>query len=748
MVRPPFGQRPVRPPNSGLRRPIAQPWREVEEWTHDEELEELVESAAKEQIEKLGTLAKDARLSGLRQAIAQRPAHLVKPPKRPIASAPSWDDRLAEIQSTAEASSASDAVGGMQHKALRPAVVPRPNHVPRRFAPGHFQNAPAPRQPDSENVEDAPPPKRPKFDVFSQKPTPKKPRPARPLVSRLLEQFTVVEPEPTIEDDEIAEPEEEEAWPEVEQADEEVDNVADQEWPHEENEEWHEDNGDEYEMSESPIVSDTSKRHIAGHDLGWSNRGKGQLLAWAKPSLPLPRPQLAPLPRPTLLGKSSGKSKSKAEGAAMSPPKLDGKSGTQQPPVAEPKVWAGKGMKGLKFVKGKVTLDQGQEPAEISREIELPSEIVDTVISDISSTEFRVAFRVEESVYDDVPAKVIFGPGPRADVDQAIEMLSEHVADLMAEVHAAQQAQQAQLERLQAEAAEKAERERLEAAKAERQRLEAEAAEKAERERLAAVEKVERERLQAESAAERARLEAKAAEQHKKLETTSANPDAGDEIELAADGEDEEFEDVPFTEVPYTCVGPQVISSKKPAKADSAPKAESPKKPSRQPLGPPPASTSTKLESEEAVPAPITPPELKKKKSEELPEKRVSYVKQVLNDMEMREAATPVLPMRKEPLTVEDWLHCQDRFSHMPALPQDWIRIKSSSGAIYFMNYVTGEQSIRMPGTQSAAPPIAAPSASARSLPPGWEEVTSKSTGKIYYRNIDKGISTFDFPTE
>ncbi|CAE7228372.1 LOC106772409 [Symbiodinium necroappetens] len=83
--------------------------------------------------------------------------------------------------------------------------------------------------------------------------------------------------------------------------------------------------------------------------------------------------------------------------------------------------------------------------------------------------------------------------------------------------------------------------------------------------------------------------------------------------------------------------------------------------------------------------------------------------------------------------TVLFWASQQDQFSHLPQLPDGWIRIPSkSAGACYYVNLRTGTATFRSP----------------LDLPPGWVKVMSRSTGRHYYWHAEKQISQFELPAD
>jgi hypothetical protein len=83
--------------------------------------------------------------------------------------------------------------------------------------------------------------------------------------------------------------------------------------------------------------------------------------------------------------------------------------------------------------------------------------------------------------------------------------------------------------------------------------------------------------------------------------------------------------------------------------------------------------------------------------------------------------------------TIAEWEKEQDQFSHLPKLPEGWVRVKSQkTGQVYFFNKKTKQSTFEHP-----EPP----------LPEGWTKETSKSTGKTYYFHAKKKKSQFERPT-
>jgi len=93
--------------------------------------------------------------------------------------------------------------------------------------------------------------------------------------------------------------------------------------------------------------------------------------------------------------------------------------------------------------------------------------------------------------------------------------------------------------------------------------------------------------------------------------------------------------------------------------------------------------------------------------------------------------------------TASEWAADQQQFAHLPPLPQGWLRVLSrSTGKIYYCYPETGETTFSEP----TGPP---PSKEAKNanLPPGWAMMVSRSTGRTYYWHAGLQKSQFDFPT-
>jgi hypothetical protein len=97
-------------------------------------------------------------------------------------------------------------------------------------------------------------------------------------------------------------------------------------------------------------------------------------------------------------------------------------------------------------------------------------------------------------------------------------------------------------------------------------------------------------------------------------------------------------------------------------------------------------------------------------------------------------------------LTIKDWAKDQTQFSHLPQLPDGWMRVRSkTTGGIYYCFIATGETTYEEPkgcgppGTEANPDP---------SLPPGWHKMISRNTGKPYYWNSKLNQTQFDHPGE
>lgn len=107
---------------------------------------------------------------------------------------------------------------------------------------------------------------------------------------------------------------------------------------------------------------------------------------------------------------------------------------------------------------------------------------------------------------------------------------------------------------------------------------------------------------------------------------------------------------------------------------------------------------------------------------------------------------------RDDERTPADWVNDQEQFSHLPPLPEGWIRVRSrTTGDIYYCYADTGETTLTEP---TVAGPLSEQENSPTKgdaqdveLPPGWVEVVSRSSGKIYYWHAGLQKSQFTRPT-
>lgn len=94
--------------------------------------------------------------------------------------------------------------------------------------------------------------------------------------------------------------------------------------------------------------------------------------------------------------------------------------------------------------------------------------------------------------------------------------------------------------------------------------------------------------------------------------------------------------------------------------------------------------------------------------------------------------------------SASEWAASQEQFAHLPPLPPGWVRaIARGSGKIYYCYTATGETTFKEP----TGPPQPKQGADA-ALPPGWQEKVSKSNGgRKYYWHSGLKKSQFNFPT-
>merc|ERR1711877_74888 len=89
---------------------------------------------------------------------------------------------------------------------------------------------------------------------------------------------------------------------------------------------------------------------------------------------------------------------------------------------------------------------------------------------------------------------------------------------------------------------------------------------------------------------------------------------------------------------------------------------------------------------------------------------------------------------------ISAWCKDQKQFAHLPQLAKEWIRVKSSSGSIYFVNIITGETSKDIKKAQGVQEEVPLPESTGLQpreqapLPEPWTIVQSRSNpAKSYY---------------
>jgi len=94
--------------------------------------------------------------------------------------------------------------------------------------------------------------------------------------------------------------------------------------------------------------------------------------------------------------------------------------------------------------------------------------------------------------------------------------------------------------------------------------------------------------------------------------------------------------------------------------------------------------------------------------------------------------------------TAQDWAKDQQQFSHLPKLPDGWIRVRSrTTDAVYYCYVETGETTF----TEPTGPPASKRSGGTSDLPAGWVEMVSRTTGRTYFWNSQLQKSQFERPT-
>jgi hypothetical protein len=94
--------------------------------------------------------------------------------------------------------------------------------------------------------------------------------------------------------------------------------------------------------------------------------------------------------------------------------------------------------------------------------------------------------------------------------------------------------------------------------------------------------------------------------------------------------------------------------------------------------------------------------------------------------------------------TASEWAQDQEQFAHLPPLPPGWLRVLSrSTNKVYFCYPETGETTF----TEPTGPPPSKLHSAEGNLPPGWTKMVSRSTGRTYYWHAGLQKSQFDAPT-
>jgi len=97
--------------------------------------------------------------------------------------------------------------------------------------------------------------------------------------------------------------------------------------------------------------------------------------------------------------------------------------------------------------------------------------------------------------------------------------------------------------------------------------------------------------------------------------------------------------------------------------------------------------------------------------------------------------------------TASEWASDQSQFAHLPPLPAGWLRVLSrSTGKVYYCYAETGETSFTEP--TGPPPSMVKKPGSAPALPKGWVQMESRSTGRTYFWHAGLQKSQFDTPTE
>lgn len=390
--------------------------------------------------------------------------------------------------------------------------------------------------------------------------------------------------------------------------------------------------------------------------------------------------------------------------------------------------------------------------------VKVPSEIIENVITDISATIFKVPFDIQQSVFGD--SSIVFGPGFPPDLDDAVGMLNEHMEELMRNLPPKQDSGETTGGDTEAEA-EAAAAAEAEAAAA------AAAASQAEEEAFvaeflqAAVWDDEAETAEPKTLASSGATPAPKAAP-KSAPTEAAVPNDEPHAMLRSAG----AKAAPKQDGFLADAGPK--APPKAAGPKSAPKAAHPSQTANlgtasakaAPISPPKADALAAKAAEEAAKeaeaakaAEEAAKESEAAKAAEAAAKaaeeaakassaagatttatqqEVANGKAADGGSDKGSGAQPEAPVKK---TVQEWIDDQSMFSHLPPLPEGWIRVMSSSksNSIYYVNFKTGARTFKTPEEE---------------LPPNWKRVTSRSSGKPYFFHTVTGKCQFDRPTK
>mmetsp|Transcript_140661 Transcript_140661/g.269796 ORF Transcript_140661/g.269796 Transcript_140661/m.269796 type:complete len:755 (-) Transcript_140661:107-2371(-) len=74
---------------------------------------------------------------------------------------------------------------------------------------------------------------------------------------------------------------------------------------------------------------------------------------------------------------------------------------------------------------------RAQEKIERMETVEVPDEIIESVIADLSATRLKVPFEIKQSIFADIPSTITFGPAYSPELDDAVAELKEHMEELL-----------------------------------------------------------------------------------------------------------------------------------------------------------------------------------------------------------------------------------------------------------------------------------------------------------------------------